>query len=208
MKKLFLTLCAGLALGAGTAAQTALADQAGSFVPSVETLVCIRHGEKPATGLGQLSCRGLNRALALPKVLLPRYSKPQFVFAPNPGQKSESDKYFYIRPLMTIEPTAIQCGLPVNTQFGFKEIEGLEAELLKERYKSATVYVAWEHVLLDFFAKSVLKRLGGDPKTVPPWASDDFDSIFVIRITTGPAGKSVAFSVEHEGLNNLGDDCP
>jgi hypothetical protein len=31
----------------------------------VETMVCIRHGEKPLLGLGQLTCRGLNRALAL-----------------------------------------------------------------------------------------------------------------------------------------------
>ena len=33
---------------------------------SEETLVLIRHGEKPADGLGQLSCQGLNRSLALP----------------------------------------------------------------------------------------------------------------------------------------------
>ena len=35
-----------------------------------ETIVCIRHGEKPLLGLGQLTCKGLNRALALPQVLL------------------------------------------------------------------------------------------------------------------------------------------
>lgn len=34
------------------------------------TIVIIRHGEKPSAGLGQLSCQGLNRALALPQVLL------------------------------------------------------------------------------------------------------------------------------------------
>ena len=31
---------------------------------AVETVVFVRHGEKPEKGLGQLSCRGLNRALA------------------------------------------------------------------------------------------------------------------------------------------------
>jgi hypothetical protein len=55
--------------------------------PAVETLVCIRHGEKPPGGLGQLTNRGLNRALALPKVLLGKYGHPQFVFAPNPSHK-------------------------------------------------------------------------------------------------------------------------
>jgi hypothetical protein len=57
--------------------------------PSVETLVCIRHGEKPPGGLGQLTVKGLNRALALPKVLLAKYGRPQFVFAPSPNQKTE-----------------------------------------------------------------------------------------------------------------------
>jgi hypothetical protein len=95
---------------------------------TVETIVSIRHAEKPPGGLGQLTCRGLNRALALPAVLLAKYSSPQFVFAPNPSQKvdgKDHDEYFYVRPLATIEPTAIRCGLPVDTQFGFKEIQGL-----------------------------------------------------------------------------------
>jgi hypothetical protein len=33
------------------------------------TIVIVRHGEKPPAGLGQLSCQGLNRALALSQVL-------------------------------------------------------------------------------------------------------------------------------------------
>jgi hypothetical protein len=33
---------------------------------SIQTLMFIRHVEKPARGLGLLSCRGLNRALKLP----------------------------------------------------------------------------------------------------------------------------------------------
>ena len=36
---------------------------------ATQTLVFIRHGEKPDEGLGQLSCQGLNRALALPPVI-------------------------------------------------------------------------------------------------------------------------------------------
>src|SRR5450631_116113 len=41
------------------------------------TLVMFRHGEKPALGLGQLSCQGLNRALALPDVLVSQFGTPQ-----------------------------------------------------------------------------------------------------------------------------------
>src|SRR6266851_2438684 len=79
----------------------------------VETIVCIRHGEKPPGALGQLTCRGLNRALALPAVLLAKYGSPQFIFAPNPtekvDQKEHLEGYFYVRPIATIEPTAIRC---------------------------------------------------------------------------------------------------
>ena len=41
----------------------------------------LRHGEKPLLGLGQLTCKGLNRALALPQVLLAKFGKPSFIFA-------------------------------------------------------------------------------------------------------------------------------
>src|ERR1017187_5492879 len=169
--------------------------------PTVQTLVCLRHGEKPKGGLGQLTCRGLNRALALPKVLLEKYGKPQFVFAPDPIQKVDDNKYYYVRPLATIEPTAIRCGLPVNTQFGYKEIKGLESELQKTNYLGATVFIAWEHGLLDQFVKNLVKDNGGDPKQVPDWPGGDYDTIFLVKITHADNGNSVAFTIDHENLN-------
>lgn len=175
---------------------------------SVETIVCIRHGEKPKGGLGQLTCRGLNRALALPKVLLAKYGPPEFVFAPNPSQKSEAKTYFYVRPLMTIEPTAIRCGLPVNTQFGYKDIKGLEEEVQKPDYQKATVFIAWEHALLDTFVKDLVKAHGGDPAQVPSWPASDFDTIFLVKITHSEGHDTVAFTIDHEGLNDLSDACP
>ena len=179
---------------------------------TVETIVCFRHGEKPRGGLGQLTCRGLNRALALPNVLLGKYGSPQFLFAPNPAQKVDgavgAPDYYYVRPLATIEPTAIRCGLPVNTQFGFREIKGLEGELQKQEYRSATVFIAWEHGMLDEFAKSLLKDNGGDPAQVPSWPDDEYDMIFVFRINTAGGQKTISFAVEHEGLNGLSADCP
>jgi hypothetical protein len=175
----------------------------------VETLVCIRHGEKPRDGLGQLDCRGLNRALALPKVLVEKYGRPQFIFAPNTTQKVDGHTgYNYLRPLITIEPTAIRCGLPVNTDFGFKEIAGLEKELQKPAYQNATVFIAWEHALLDQFAKDIVKSKGGNPSQVPAWPGKDFDTIFLIKITRSGTNESVAFSLDHEGLNDLSDNCP
>ena len=183
-----------------------------NFAPTVETLIVIRHGEKPRGGLGQLTCRGLNRALALPQVLLKRYGTPQFIFAPNPTEKVDNKVvkagYYYVRPLITIEPTAIRCGLPVNTQFGYTEIKGLENELQKPQYQNATTFIAWEHGLLDKFAKNLVKDNGGDPAQVPPWPDSEYDMIFVFKITTDHDQRSVSFTVEQEGLNGLSDTCP
>ena len=209
MKKLLPLVLIGFVIVIRTDGQTNTAPSTEASKTNVETLVCFRHGEKPPGGLGQLTCRGLNRALALPNVLLPRYGRPQFFFAPNPAQKVDSKEgYYYVRPLATIEPTAIRCGLPVNTQFGFREIKGLEKELKKPAYQNATVFVAWEHGLLDDFAKAMVKHHGGDPAQVPYWPDADYDTIFVFKIIRDAGQESFSFTIEHEGLNNLSDTCP
>ena len=210
MKILFVTLLVGLSISVRLDAQTNLAPAVGMTGTNVETIVCIRHGEKPLGGLGQLTCRGLNRALALPGVLLAKYGTPEFIFAPNPTQKVDDrgGDYYYVRPLITIEPTAIRCGLPVNTEFGFKQIKGLQDELGKPKYWNATVFIAWEHLNLDKFVKHLVKADGGNSDQVPIWSEKDYDSIFLIKITHSDGHESVAFSIDHEGLNNLSDDCP
>lgn len=178
-------------------------------IDAVETVVCMRHGEKPPGGLGQLTCRGLNRALALPNVLLGKYGQPGFIFAPSPAPKNDGGvRYNYIRPLMTIEPTAIRCGLPVNTEFEFPQIDRLERELEKGEYRRATIFVAWEHAQLDDFVRTLVRAHGGNPAQVPLWPSADFDSIFVVRITRTAGHESASFTIDHEGLNNVSDNCP
>jgi len=71
-----------------------------------ETIVLVRHGEKPAAGLGQLTCKGLNRALALPALLMGRFGKPDLIYAPNPSVQvndgNNQPTYSYVRPLATI----------------------------------------------------------------------------------------------------------
>lgn len=175
---------------------------------NAETIVAIRHGEKPPGGLGNLNCRGLNRALALPDVLLSKYGNPAFIFAPNPAEEVDGGKYYYLRPLVTIEPTAIRCRLPVNTAYGYTKIDQLAGELKKPAYQHALVFLAWEHGLLDEFARLMVKSYGGDPAQVPSWPDNDYDTIFVFKITHQFGKDTLAFSVDHEGLNNLSDTCP
>ena len=209
MKKiLFVLLVAVLAMPACTSFQTDKPTATGG--EAVETIVCIRHGEKPPNGLGQLDCRGLNRALALPDVLLKKFGTPQFIFAPNPAQKVNdwTGIYYYVRPLITIEPTAIRCGLPVNTKFGLEDIKGLEDELNKPEYQNATIFVAWEHLMLEDFAKNMLKDNGDNAGIIPYWGNDEYDMIFVFKITRQDGQKKFSFTIDHEGLNGLSDACP
>lgn len=177
---------------------------------ATETIVLIRHGEKPASESGQLACQGLNRALALPKVLIERYGHPDFIFAPDPAKRVTSNgvKYSYLRALATIEPTAIQLGLPVRIKFGYKEIDSLQKELLDARYQRSLIFVAWEHLKLNELVKNLVTSLGGDASIVHDWADEDYDSIYVLKIRTEAANRTVAFQHEHEGLDGLSNDCP
>ena len=175
----------------------------------VETIVFIRHGEKPADDEGQLTCQGLNRALALPDVLTAKFGRPDFVFAPLTTKKTNREGTFsYVRPLMTIEPTAVRAGRPVDTRFAQDEIGGLQGELCEKAYQQATIFVAWEHHQLEEIVRRMVTAFGGSEKDVPAWPTDDFDSIFVLRLRSeGQGRKSITFEHDHEGLNDLSHDC-
>jgi hypothetical protein len=176
-----------------------------------ETIVLMRHAEKPETGLGQLNCKGLNRALALPDVLLRRFGKPDYIYASNPAVQSHEngETYSYVRPLATIEPTAIRAGLPVNTQFGLNQIDELQTALTQPSCAHAVVFVVWEHVYLHDLARQLLTAYGDDPSILPAWPKSDYDTMYVFRISRQDGKPHLSFRVEQEGLDGkLSDTCP
>lgn len=178
-----------------------------------ETLVMIRHGEKPPGGLGQLTCKGLNRALALPPLLTGRYGKPDFIYAPNPSVMVSDHSmhgYSYVRPLATIEPTAISLGLPVNTQIAYDRIDLLQQALLQPAFEDSKVFVAWEHVKLRDFAVQLLKQYGTGGADVPDWAGSDYETIYVFHIKrNGGSAPQATLEIQQEGLtSSLSDVCP
>ncbi|HEY0792791.1 MAG TPA: hypothetical protein VGD78_17135 [Chthoniobacterales bacterium] len=178
----------------------------------IETIVFVRHGEKPPNGLGQITCQGLNRALALPSVLFAKFGRPDFIFAPDPTGKSHDGTlagYDYVRPLATIEPTAVRFGLPVNTDFRFEDTAQLERELTRPGYTDALIFVAWEHRELEKIVRHLLQRFGGNPADVPPWPGSDYDRIYVLRLDRrSTPNPTITFTVDHEGLDGLSTDCP
>ncbi|NYH23176.1 histidine phosphatase family protein [Paraburkholderia bryophila] len=175
-----------------------------------ETLVFVRHGEKPAAGYGQLNCQGLNRALALPAVIAAKFGKPDAIYAPDPGQQKDDSghPYYYIRPLATIEPTAIQFQMPVQTPYGFAQIDQLGTALVNPNNRSKLIVVAWEHKLIVKLLRQMLSAHGGNPADVPNWKSDDFDSIYIVRLNWQNGVAQASFKRDRQGLDGRSADCP
>ncbi len=195
---------AGLALAIGLASGVAQAS---------ETIAFMRHGEKPADGLGQIDCQGLIRALKLPGALAAlfpaaSFGKPAAILAPNPSVQEDDDgvMYDYVRPLATIEPTAVALGMPINAQFGWDDVRGLRKELEKSKFHDGLVLVAWEHKMADEAVRKLLKAHGGDPDAVPKWERDDFDSVYVVTIDWDK--DRATFEKKAEGLNGQPQACP
>jgi len=173
---------------------------------AIETMVFIRHGEKPSDGLGQITCQGLNRSLQLPRVLESKFGKPDAIFAANPfDQKPDKGvPYYYIRPLATIEPTAISFEIPINIAYAFKEVDALIGEITSKKYQNATLFIAWEHHLL---VEIVKKMVAQEPSIkVPAWEGEDFDSIYIVKFDHET--KRYTFTLDHQNLNGLPAQCP
>lgn len=137
-------------------------------VPVLRVLL-IRHGEKPAVG-DNLSCAGLNRALALPAVLnalLP--APPEFTYVPLIGTNRR--KTSTARMFQTVTPYAVQHNLFVNSNYDVADTAGLAAHLRRQR---GTVLVVWEHHHIP----GITKKLG--LKEALAWPEDDFDSIWIV----------------------------
>lgn len=199
MRRTFFTVCC-VVLMLVAASAAARAEQ---------TIVFFRHGEKPSGGLGQLTCQGLNRALELPAVLLSRFGTPDYLYAPNPAVKMSdpAGSFFYVRPLATIEPTAIRAGRSVNTNYGYNDVAGLQNVLISSSKSNSTIFVSWEHDYLVKVVQSIMNAYG-NRQTVPAWITGDFDSLYVVRLTYTSSGIDATFEKGREGLNGLPTSCP
>ncbi len=179
----------------------------------VQTLVFMRHAEKPADGLGQLTCQGLNRAIDLATLLPQKYGKADYVFAANPSREVEEgtddDAYSYVRPMMTINPSAIKLGLPINLAFSANDTRQLAAELTDDKYHNATIYTAWSHGYLPELINTVAAKATGKTMSLTEdWADNDFDSLYVLTLTWHNGNATLVSRVDHQGLNNGAKACP
>ncbi|MNG93016.1 hypothetical protein D3C76_674970 [compost metagenome] len=182
-------------------------------VDGTQTLVFLRHAEKPGEGLGQLNCQGLNRAIDLATLLPERFGNADFVFAANPSRHveegSNDQSYSYIRPLMTITPSAIRLGLPVNIDYGANDTDELAEELLRDKYRNATVYTAWSHGYLPDLINAVAGKALGEKRVITEdWKGDDFDTLYVLTLTWHDGKASLLSRNVRQGLNDGARSCP
>ncbi|WRH90813.1 histidine phosphatase family protein [Pseudomonas fluorescens] len=178
-----------------------------------QTLVFLRHAEKPEGGLGQLNCQGLNRAIDLSTLLPEKFGKADYVFAANPTRNVEEgeldNSYSYIRPLMTISPAAIKLGLPVNIEFSANDTSDLARELLEDKYHNSTIYTAWSHGYLpELINKVAGKALGEKQNITEDWAGNDFDSLYVLTLTWHNGKASLQSHSYKQGLDHGRETCP
>jgi hypothetical protein len=174
------------------------------YVMADETIVIIRHAEKPEQGFGQITCQGFNRALKLTEVLTQKFGTPQAIYAANPGvlKKDKGADYYYVRPLATIEPTAIRLGMPVNLKYAFTQHKEMTEELLQDKYKNSIIFVSWEHHLAAQIVQDIFMKLNGQSEDIK-WDDHDYDSIYVIMIKDGKA----SFKIDNQGLNEQSKEC-
>ncbi|WP_426212775.1 histidine phosphatase family protein [Pseudomonas sp. TWR2-1-1] len=182
-------------------------------IDGVQTLVFMRHAEKPADGLGQLNCQGLNRAIDLATLLPQRYGKADYVFAADPSRQVEEgaddDAYSYVRPLMTINPSAIKLGLPINLEYSANDTRALANELTDDKYHSSTIYTAWSHGYLPELINSVASKALGEKTTLTEdWSGSDFDSLYVLTLTWKDGKATLLSRIDKQGLNNGEKGCP
>ncbi|WDG53987.1 histidine phosphatase family protein [Pseudomonas chlororaphis] len=182
-------------------------------VDGTQTLVFLRHAEKPPGGLGQLNCQGLNRAIDLASLLPEKFGKANYVFAANPTRNVEEgeldNSYSYIRPLMTISPSAIKLGLPVNIEFSANDTSELADELLHDRYHNSIIYTAWSHGYLPELINKVAREAVGEKRTITDdWASNDFDSLYVLTLTWHNGKATLDSRSYKQGLDNGEENCP
>ena len=163
-----------------------------------DSVIIIRHGEKPANG-DNLDCKGLNRALGLPRSLSSKFSIPLYTYA---AAISTGSSTTHARMFELVTPFAVKYNLTVNTKHEEKDVKGAAHAVLGKlgsKRKHGTILMVWEHTNIPPLAAAL------GIKNAPKWEGDDFDSIWIIT----KAGKGEAtLTIAHEGLNDVSSICP
>ena len=157
------------------------------------TVLIVRHTEKPETGTG-LTPVGEARARLYAKYFEPFQEEGLSISVDclYAGADSKSS----IRPRLTLEPISKATGLPLHLKVGTKDSEALVRELQTEAHGHHPL-IAWRHGEIP----ALLTAFGASPEKLLPngqWPDDAFD--WVIVLTMGPDGQLSSARLIHEHL--------
>lgn len=169
-------LLAGIFGAAGVAAQTradALANN---------TVLIVRHAEKPKLGVG-LTEEGRKRAELYVRYFEP-FHEPGFDLRPT-ALYSGADSKDSNRPRLTLEPLAAATGMKLHSTFNTKQPEDIVAALRAEPHGKVPL-ICWRHGGIP----GLIDALGGKAADVIPggkWPDETYDWIVVMKFDA--AGK-------------------
>jgi hypothetical protein len=131
--------------------------------PLPQTVLLIRHGEKPAKG-NDLSKRGEQRAACLAVRYGTSNISHLFAYTDHPSH----------RPVETITPLSKALNVSIDTSIGRDDFMEL-AQSVSKLSENATALVCWEHDALH----DVAKALGVHGP--PDYPSSEFDEVWTVR---------------------------
>jgi hypothetical protein len=171
-----------------------------------ETILIIRHGEKPLNGVNGVTIdgvkdedslipRGWQRAGALVDLLAPEagpiregLARPGMLFAPQYGKEPENR-----RTHQTITPLSEQLGLPIEDEYE----EGKEPELGKFVSTKASVpvvLICWEHDHIPAIPTGIVNVV--NRQDIPTeWPSARFDLVWRFQFEEELEGSGYYFSI-------------
>jgi hypothetical protein len=172
----FKLFCALLALAVPAAIFAAPAPDGKSSALTNAVILVIRHAEKPDTG-DNLTPAGEARARAYAGyfknfTLDGQPLKLDHLFAATDSAKSR-------RPRLTLEPTARELGLKIDSRFTDKKSLALASEL-QSHPTGTNILVCWRHEGIP----QLLQALDADPKKLLPggkWPDDEYDWLIELR---------------------------
>jgi hypothetical protein len=157
------------------------------------TVLIVRHSEKPTTGTG-LTPQGEARAQLYAKYFQPFQEEGLSILVDS--LYAGADSASSIRPRLTLEPLSKATGLPLHHKIGTKDSEALVQELKTEPYGEHPL-IAWSHEEIP----ALLTAFGASPEQILPngkWPDDVYD--WVILLNMGPDGQLSSARLVHEHL--------
>jgi hypothetical protein len=170
----------------------------------------MRHAEAHPTSDwedGNYVAAGQWRALDLPNALRGKIN-PDQVYSIDPAQSLPYGNagWSYVRPTLTAEPYAIANNIPFQLVSDFElgdlltvDKNTIEFFFKNPQFSNHKILLTWEHEHFPPFVNALLKSYGST-KTVPTWASGDYDSIWTVTLDS--AGNLAVDNSQCDGINS------